>query len=241
MSLRFFTALFRLFLPKKRPSSAAWLPSRPSPRPKAPKSSPKRRTRSIALPERFIVADIETTGLDHRSHQIIEIGAIAVRNGVSEAEFSALVQVSHPSMLSPRITAITGITHEILAAEGRPISDVMHEFLDFVGNDMLVFYNAPFDFAFLSRAAGQIGRPLPERVCCALQLARAAWPHLPRHRLIDVAAAQGLNSASAHRALADCQMTMAVYLAAVAEAGRLGELRLSARSRSPNHQAYARR
>src|SRR5690606_23668844 len=179
--------------------------------------------RPAALPERFIVADIETTGLHPSKHQIIEIGAIAVRNGSDREFFSTLVRKEGSPRLPRKIVEKTGITYEILETHGRPLPEAMNDFLDFIGDDMLVFYNAPFDTAFLTHAARCIGRPMQNRVCCALRLARQTWPRLPRQRLVDGAAAQGLSPKGAHRALVDCEMTLSVYLAAVSQSGRLGE------------------
>jgi DNA polymerase III epsilon subunit-like protein len=113
----------------------------------------------------------------------------------------------------------------MLATEGRELAEVMPEFLDFVGDDLLVFYYARFDVGFLTRAASAVGRPMPQRVACAYQASRAAWPNLARYRLVDVAAARGVNTNGAHRALADCVMTAAIYPAAVAKAGWLGQVR----------------
>jgi DNA polymerase III epsilon subunit-like protein len=70
----------------------------------------------------------------------------------------------------------------------------MVEFLDFVGDDLLVFYNAKFDVGFLKRAAGTVGRPIPSRIACAYKASRVAWPQLPRFRLVDVAQARGVSA-----------------------------------------------
>ncbi len=177
--------------------------------------APRQKVRS--LPKRFIVADIETTGLNPNSHQIIEIGAIAVdsKTGITTS-FSTLVRNERGRPLDRKIVRLTGITDEMLEKDGQPLSIAMAEFLEFIADDVLVFYNPAFDRSFLCRAAEQMGRSLPNEVQCALQLARKTWPELPRHRLSDVVSAQGLQPTGAHRVLEDCQMTLSIYLAAVA-------------------------
>jgi DNA polymerase III epsilon subunit family exonuclease len=187
---------------------------------------PRPRPRGVeTLPPSFVVADTETTGLSSDRNHIIEIAAVRVVDGVQQDSFRSLVKLPPRKRLSPKITKLTGITREMLATEGRDLTEVMHEFLAFVGDDLLVFYNAKFDVGFLMRAASAVGRPLPQHVACAYQASRAAWPHLRRFRLVDVAEARGVNAIGAHRALADCIMTAAIYPAAVAEAGWLGQVR----------------
>lgn len=62
----------------------------------------------------FTVFDLETTGLSPSRDRIIEIGAVRVDADGTLSRFSTLV---NPSMsISPRLTAITGITNEMVAS-----------------------------------------------------------------------------------------------------------------------------
>ncbi len=85
----------------------------------------------------------------------------------------------------------------------------------------LVAYNAPFDMAFLERAAAKVDRRIDNPVSDALVMARKAFPGLKSYKLSKVAGVAGLASKDAHRALADCKMTAVVYGAVAAELGRV--------------------
>jgi DNA polymerase III epsilon subunit family exonuclease len=181
----------------------------------------RRRAIERLLPARFIVADLETTGLDPDTDQIIEIGAIRV-NRDADLHQTFTVLVNPGRKLPAKIVKLTGITDAQLEQDGCDIALAMGQFLDFVGEDMLVFYNAPFDIAFLTNAAHRIGRTIPNKVCCALETARAAWPGRASYKLVDLSECGGLGTDGAHRALADCQRTVTIYAAAVARSGRIG-------------------
>ena len=165
------------------------------------------------LPKQFVVVDIETTGLDSEKHEIIEIGAIKVnRDSDVHTTYTALVK---PEKRMPQhITVITGITQEMLVQNGENLTDVMHEFLSFVGDLRLVFFNAPFDYAFLSKAAHRNATKIDNPVSCALSMARRAWPGLQSYKLSELAKMGGLDTRGNHRALKDCELTMIVYAAA---------------------------
>lgn len=190
---------------------------------KARQAIAQRRTLKT-LPSQFIVADIETTGLNPNTDKIIEIAAVRV-NRDSDLHQTFTVLVRPRRKLPEKIVQMTGISDEMLDQDGCEIADAMSQFLDFVGDDMMVFYNAPFDIAFLELAAGRIGRKIPNKVCCALRVARAAWPAQPSYKLAEVAKLGNLETDGAHRALADCKMTVSVYAAAVVESGRVGYIR----------------
>lgn len=171
------------------------------------------------VPERFVVFDLETTGLDAGRHEIIEIGAIRVnRDSDMHETFQALVK---PSKRVPkRITEITGITNDMVQADGLELFEALTEFRDFVGDLPLVAFNAEFDDAFLRAAcASTSSDPLANEVCCALQLSRRAWPWRKSFRLVDIARDANLPMDGTHRALGDCRRTMIVYIAAAREVG----------------------
>ncbi|PID50885.1 MAG: endonuclease, partial [Propionibacteriales bacterium] len=95
----------------------------------------------------FCVLDLETTGVGGES-AITEIGAVVVRGGEVEKKFQSLV---NPGIrIDPMITAITGITNEMVA-EAPGIASVLPSFLEFAKNSVWVAHNARFDIGFLKR------------------------------------------------------------------------------------------
>jgi DNA polymerase-3 subunit epsilon len=167
----------------------------------------------FALPEEFIVFDLETTGLSPHDCEIIEIGAIKVnRDSGEHITFQALVK---PSILIPsKITHITGITQKMINKDGEDIKTVIPEFLDFIGDLRLVAYNARFDMGFINAAVAKQGLKIKNPHSCALKMARRAWPDLESYKLVDVAERGGLSAKGNHRALKDAELTMTVYAAA---------------------------
>jgi DNA polymerase III epsilon subunit family exonuclease len=172
------------------------------------------------LPETFVIADLETTGLDPDKHEIIEISAIkAHRDADMHDTFASLVRCE--KRIPQKITRITGISQAMLDSEGRAPDTIIPQFLDFIGNYRLVFYNAPFDLPFLRKAVARMGHTITNPVSDALAMARQAWPDMESYRLADLAQAGGLDTTGAHRALKDCTLTLTVYVAAACRLGRL--------------------
>ena len=67
----------------------------------------------LTLPDDdFTVIDIETTGLDPRYCEIIEISAMKYSSGQNIGTFSTLVKPSEP--IDEYITSLTGITNDML-------------------------------------------------------------------------------------------------------------------------------
>lgn len=167
-----------------------------------------------------MVFDLETTGLQPESDEIIEIGAIRVNRGSDEhTSFQALVQPR--KKIPKKITGITGITQEMVDDDGEPLEEALPQFLDFIGDLRLVSFNAEFDMAFLKNAVSQIEpeRSIANPVSCALKMARRAWPGRKSYRLSDLAEDGGLSSEGTHRALGDCKRALIVYTAAASQLG----------------------
>ena len=100
-----------------------------------------------------LVLDTETTGLDHRVDEIIELGMVLFTyddNGIGDVVdvFSALREPVKP--ISPEITRITGITAEMV--RGQSIDpDAVARFIELA--DCIIAHNAKFDRPFCERFA----------------------------------------------------------------------------------------
>lgn len=163
--------------------------------------------------ERHVVVDLETTGLSPRhGHRVIEIGAVAVENGVIAGEFSTLIDAGVP--IPREVQAIHGITDEML--EGQPPPDeVFPRFHEFIAGGVLVAHNAAFDIRFLRHEFARLKMSLPHRHCCTLELSRLRLPRLPDHTLETIYLHLFPNPSflrQNHRALDDARMAAKIWM-----------------------------
>ena len=107
----------------------------------------------------YVVVDLETTGLDPQKNAIIEIGAIHVIDHEIKEQFST--RINPRQNLPESVQKLTGITQE-MQHNGVELAQGVEEFRTFIGDRKLVFHNAGFDRAFLSRAFEQCGIPQME-------------------------------------------------------------------------------
>ncbi|MGV8104316.1 MAG: PolC-type DNA polymerase III [Mesotoga sp.] len=94
----------------------------------------------------FVVFDLETTGLNPKEDEIIEIGAVRVEGNEIIDTFSSFVKPSKE--VSSLITSITGITNEDLES-AQDIKTVLPGFIKFCEGSILVAHNALFDYGFV--------------------------------------------------------------------------------------------
>jgi len=97
----------------------------------------------------YVAIDLETTGLDSDTDEIIEIGAVRFKDGVASERFSQLINPQRP--LPPFITELTGIRDDDLK-DAATLFDVADDFIALVGESQLVGHNIAFDLGFLSKA-----------------------------------------------------------------------------------------
>ncbi len=101
--------------------------------------------------QRYVVVDVETSGLDMKRDRLIAIGAVAVQGGTIDFAdaFQVVLQQSEASSTE------NILIHGIGAGEQRdgvePAAALL-AFLDFVGKSPLVAYHAFFDEAMLAKA-----------------------------------------------------------------------------------------
>lgn len=165
------------------------------------------------LPEVFIVFDLETTGLNPKRDEIIEIGAIRVhRDSGLQETFQTLVK---PRRNIPRkITELTGISQSMVDRGGALPAIALRDFAGFIGDLPLVAFNAAFDMAFLAKSARKHHIAIGNSSSCALKMARRAWPGRASYRLAALAEDHNLSHEGTHRALGDCTRTVVIYTAA---------------------------
>ena len=160
--------------------------------------------------EEFVVFDIETTGLNSHTNEIIEIGAVKIKSGRIVDRYSQLINPGRP--IPYHITEITSITDEQVANEPK-IDKVIGKFVDFVGDAVLVAHNAPFDMGFIKR---DIKKYLNIDYQCSvidtLQMARDLFPDLKKYGLGDLNKTLGLALEKHHRAVDDSQATANMFI-----------------------------
>lgn len=159
--------------------------------------------------ERYIVVDIETTGLND-DDQIIEIGAILIVNGEINSKFSVLIQCDKP--IPVEVSRLTGITSNDLETKGISLEKALKQFMDFCGNDILVGHNIDFDMRFLQISCKNNGFPMiKNRIVDPLALARKKIRYASRYSLSAVAAHFGFEHEVKHRAINDCILVYRIF------------------------------
>lgn len=163
----------------------------------------------IDFPERYVVIDLETTGLMPNFDEIIEIAALKVNNGEIIDTFQQLIKPE--GEIDSFIQNLTGITNEMVA-DAPKIDDVIPLFDTFVGNDIVVGHNVNFDVNFLyENYKNTIHRYFTNNFIDIMRIARKIYPELPHHRLKDIVKQCEIEETTYHRALQDCEYTYKCY------------------------------
>jgi Rad3-related DNA helicase/DNA polymerase III epsilon subunit-like protein len=137
---------------------------------------------------------------------IIEIGALKFAGDAVLDTFESFVSPGLP--IPYRVQRLTGITAPQLR-DAPSLAALVPRLRTFIGELPLVGHSVPFDAAFLRRAGLARRNPLID----TFELASALLPDLPNYSLGAVGRALGVKSSGYHRALADAQLSMDVFLA----------------------------
>jgi DNA polymerase-3 subunit epsilon len=161
----------------------------------------------------YVVVDTETTGLQlSRGDKIISISAIRIRRGrVQNADiFNTLV---NPGRSIPaESTIIHGIVDHMVV-DAPSMNEVYPQFMEYVGDSILVAHNAAFDKKCLDMAA-EAGafRQIDNPILDTLLLSYALHQEIEGHSLDAIAERMGITIEGRHTSLGDARATAQVFL-----------------------------
>ncbi|MCZ9979511.1 3'-5' exonuclease [Brachyspira hyodysenteriae] len=162
------------------------------------------------FPANYTIIDVETTGLKPREDKIIEIGAIKYRDNKEIDYFSTLVKVDYiPNFIS----SYTNITNKMVKNAPR-VDEAIKQFYDFVGDDILVGYNVPFDIKFLYDALYEVSNGellLNNDFIDVMYIAKRVLKDLENYKQVTVASYYNISIDNLHRAMGDCKLCSAIY------------------------------
>lgn len=159
----------------------------------------------------YTLIDIETTGLVPYRYRVTELGGIKVRNNEIVDQYSHLTAYSGDNSVPKFITQLNGITEEKIVNEGVPVDEAIHDFRNFIGDDIIIGYNVNFDLNFVYDLSKKFGESkLSNNYVDVLRFARVYFPK-KHNRLLDVMQRLGIAQVEQHRGLDDSIDTKKVY------------------------------
>ena len=157
----------------------------------------------------FVVFDIETTGFSPVTNRIIEIGAVKVDKGQIVDRFSVFVNPQVP--IPFEIEKLTGI-NDSMVMEAETIESVLPQFLDFVGDAVLVAHNANFDVSFIKENAKRQQIPVDFTYVDTVGIARMLLTGQSKYTLDAVAKTLKISLENHHRAVDDAECTAEIFM-----------------------------
>ena len=130
----------------------------------------------------YVVFDTETTGFNAAgADQMIEIGAVKIRDGMIIDKFDELIDPKRP--IPEKITELTCITDDMVRGKDDE-ETVTRKFLEWTGDLPMVAHNAKFDISFIESAMRKYGLgEFTNTVIDTLELSRVLDQGYSRHGL----------------------------------------------------------
>ncbi|TKX30452.1 3'-5' exonuclease [Campylobacter estrildidarum] len=164
----------------------------------------KTRTTKIKE-ENFCIVDIESTG-GIKKGQILEIGAVKIRNSKEIDRFSSLIKVDQ---IPENITELTGISSDMVA-NAPNLTQVLKDFKLFLKDSIFVAHNVRFDYGFISKALNECGFGiLLNRYICTIEFAQCCIQS-PKYKLDVLKELLGIENIH-HRALNDALAAAEIF------------------------------
>ena len=183
-----------------------------------------------------LLVDVETTGLDPEKDEVIELAMLPFRYSLRGAVIEVLDpfdQLRQPSIpIPPGVTALTGITDEMVAGQQLNPEDVS-EFA--APADLVVAHNAAFDRRFLERLC-----PVFCTMPWACSMTEIDWSAegIEGTKLAYLAAVYGFFF-DRHRAVNDCLAAVELLSRSLPRSGITGLASLLTRARQTTWRIWA--
>ena len=158
-----------------------------------------------------LVLDTETTGLDIARDRVVSIGAVRLAGArvYRSTSFDRLVNPGTP--ISPRSTAVHGIT-DAMVADAAVFAKVFEKLQPHLADTVVVGHHVTFDLRMLGRECELAGLPWTDPPFLdTLLLSAALDPDLTELSLDALAAHLGVSVHGRHTALGDSLVTAQVY------------------------------
>ncbi|MCR5130812.1 MAG: UvrD-helicase domain-containing protein [Prevotella sp.] len=164
----------------------------------------------------IVVFDTETTGLNVFDDEIVQIAAVRLRQGkvVEGSEFNVFMQTTReiPKMLGD---IQNPILEELQHHELLPPAEGLQQFIDYVGDSVLLGHNVMFDWQILNNNLTKVGIEPSQSVkewggvmpFDSLKLIRLLNPDLKQYKLKYLLAVLHLEGENSHLADADVAAT----------------------------------
>ena len=161
----------------------------------------------------YVVFDCETTGLEPKKDEVVQVGAIRVVNGrpINTELFDTLVNPGMPIPVTS--TKVHGIDNSMVA-QAPAFGDVCANFQKYAKDSVLVAHNAAFDMAFLHKQAKNAEDAFDHPVLDTVLLSAVVFGGSATHTLDAICDRFGVTipEEQRHTAMGDAVATAEVFV-----------------------------
>jgi DNA polymerase III subunit epsilon len=173
--------------------------------------------------QRWIVVDVETSGMDIQSDALISIGAVAMHadgHVVPGDSIEIVVQQGTASSRENILVHGVGVEAQL---NGVAPSRAIGMFMEYVSTAPIIAFHAPFDRGFLARVTKYyVNQPFDNQWLDLAELAPALYPKLQLRSLDEWLTRFGIPVSARHSAAADAFATALLAARLLPEARRQG-------------------
>jgi DNA polymerase-3 subunit epsilon len=101
--------------------------------------------------QRWVVLDLETTGLNMNKDQVLSIGAVVIEDGAIDFRQQFERTLQYPQVKLGPSVLIHGIGPSAIAAGSDPVEALL-DLMEYIGDSPVLAFHAPFDQHMLGRA-----------------------------------------------------------------------------------------
>jgi DNA polymerase-3 subunit epsilon len=179
--------------------------------------------RPRATHRRWVVVDVETSGMDVASDALISIGAVAMQDDghvLPGDSIEIIVQQDAASSRENILVHGVGVAAQLNGIEPRTAVGL---FMEYVSTAPILAFHAPFDRGFLARVIKfYVNQPFDNPWLDVAELAPALYPSLNLRSLDEWLLRFGIPVAARHSAAADAFATALLAARLLPEARRQG-------------------
>lgn len=162
----------------------------------------------------LVVFDVESTGVDTTSDEIIQIAAIKLEKNGEVTKFEEFIK---PQKLVGSSAKVHGFTDEFLNNNGRKAEVVLMEFLEFIKDKVIVGHNVQYDLSILKSVLKRLSieEYNIKGYYDTLDLSRKLYPRLKNHKLDTLSAFLNTKQKPSHDAMDDILATKEILFSMI--------------------------